>query len=147
MTIESDREAGHWLTYAEISAALSKSLPATQQHVRRRKWKRQQSNHPHDLARFWVPEASLPVSTGKLVSTGKPTSQRTKELLNRAWDQLFRDREKLFQDLETARASIRELETILENVRQDKSRLEAQLREPQTWGLWVRLAWALRRKP
>lgn len=136
-------EAGQWLTYAEIAARMGKSVAAAQQHVRRRKWKRQQSNHPHDLARFWVEAEAF----GTYVPTGDPPQNKSEELLGRAWDQLFRDRERLLQDLEQSRASIRALETMLANVRQDNSRLEARERERQTWGLWLRLAWALGRKP
>lgn len=138
MTIET--EAGQWLTYAEIAAALGKSLPAAQQHVRRRKWPRRPSNHPHDPAAFLVPPEALGEAVGPTVGPTSISVARVETLLGRAWDELLRD-------LEQSRASIRELQDILANVREDNSRLETRERERQTWGLWLRLAWALRRKP
>lgn len=139
MTSETESD-GRWLTYAEIAAELGKTVAAAQQHVRRRKWKRQQSNHPHDLARFWVSAEALGTY---VVPTGKPlplpTRDPSEELLGRAWDQLF-------QDLEQSRASIRALENELANVRQDKARLEAREKEREAWGLRRRIAWALLRR-
>lgn len=108
MTTDTDVGDGQWMTYAEIATHLGKSEAAAKQHVRRRKWRRQAANHPHDFARFWVPLGGTSGSHAAVRSTVVATSVPVaEELLSRAWD-------KLYADLRERDETIRELRSRLD---------------------------------
>jgi hypothetical protein len=141
MTVEDVAGKGQWLTFAQIATLTGKTVPAAQQLVRRRKWRKRPSNRYHGPSRFLVPAevivgyASAPVAYEE--SAPEESDDRIETLLGRAWDALFAEGK-------SQRKRIRELETKLSNVRQNVERLEAQAAERAAWGLRQRLAWAVR---
>jgi len=146
--------AGEWLTYAEIAARFGKSRGAIEHVVRRKRWAKQMPNHPHDLARFWVPEADL----AGLGPAEPPTEERALAMLGRSWEAMFEELADKRRTTEELRQRCAELTDELANVRQDNEELRldnselraslgriiAQERERSLQRRWKWLAWALR---
>jgi hypothetical protein len=127
-------DSGQWLTYAEIAARFGKAQPAATQLVRRRKWKKQQTNHPHDLARFWVPDSAVIGMPAPRVATG--TAKPADDIDTRAWKKLCDQLDREVARTDTAEKRVGRLENELANLRQDNRARDA-------WGLGRRLRWAL----